>query len=282
MKKLPGARLQVGQRKFSGIDFLQDRFLREVILVRDAGAALEHAPGFSAFDGEENHLPGNGVEPHFPFYLGFDVDAEVRDVGAMVFIEDAAVDDVVLRDEDEHIIEENQFACFVLGDRFDVLAETSFGQSPVRDGEVVIFAGGEFRSPPIAIEGRIAFEVERFLDGLAFARVEDELGHAARVADHLGLVGGHVVGNAVLGLAGGVALEEGGAAIFEAIEDRFVEFGGVGHRDLRDEGRAVAAVNASATLFFSMSLPCDATPNWFMSYPPSMVEESEFWPPVLE
>ena len=87
----------------------------------------------------------------------------------------------------------------------------------------------------------IALEIEGFLRGLAVARIEDELRHAARVAHHLGLVGGHVVGDAVFGLAGGVALEESGAAIFQAVEHGLVEFGGVRHRDLRDKRRAVAA-----------------------------------------
>ena len=51
---------------------------------------------------------------------------------------------------------------------------------------------------------------------------------------------GHVVGDAVLGLAGGEGLDEERAAILQAVEDGAVELGGVGHGDLRDEGRAVA------------------------------------------
>ena len=93
---------------------------------------------------------------------------------------------------------------------------------------------------PVEIHRRIALEVERFLVGFAEARIEDELRHAARVADALGLVERHVVGDAVLGLAGGEGLEEHGAAIFEAVENGAVELRRVGHGDLRDERRTVA------------------------------------------
>ena len=51
-------------------------------------------------------------------------------------------------------------------------------------------------------------EIEGLLRGFAAAGVEDELGHAAAIADELGLVGAHVVAHAVLGLAGRVAADE--------------------------------------------------------------------------
>ena len=50
---------------------------------------------------------------------------------------------------------------------------------------------------------------------------------------------GHVVGHAVLWLAGGEALQEHGAAIFQAVENRAVKLGRVGHGDLRHKGRSV-------------------------------------------
>ena len=50
----------------------------------------------------------------------------------------------------------------------------------------------------------------------------------------------HVVGDAVLRLAGGEGLNEHRAAILQAVENGAVELGGVGHGDLRDEGRTVA------------------------------------------
>ncbi len=93
---------------------------------------------------------------------------------------------------------------------------------------------------PVEIHARVALDVERFLIGFAEARVEDELRNAARVAHALRLEERHVVGDAVLGLAGGEALQEHGAAIFQTIQNRAVELRRVGHRDLRDEGRSVA------------------------------------------
>ena len=46
------AGFRVGERNFALVEFRQQRFLRGVILVRHAGFALEHAPGFSPFDGK--------------------------------------------------------------------------------------------------------------------------------------------------------------------------------------------------------------------------------------
>ena len=47
-------------------------------------------------------------------------------------------------------------------------------------------------------------------------------------------------------------------------------------------GEPWPTVKASATDFFSVSLPCVAAPIWFMSKPPVSTDESEFWPPVFE
>jgi len=47
-------------------------------------------------------------------------------------------------------------------------------------------------------------------------------------------------------------------------------------------GEPWPARKVSATVFFSVFLPCVAEPNEFMSLPPSIGVESEFWPPVLE
>ena len=47
-------------------------------------------------------------------------------------------------------------------------------------------------------------------------------------------------------------------------------------------GDPCPARKVSATVFFSVFLPCVAAPKTFMSLPPSMGVESEFWPPVLE
>ena len=69
--------------------------------------------------------------------------------------------------------------------------------------------------------------------------MEGELGHASGVAGTLGLDDRHVVTDAVLGLAGGVALEECRATIDQCIEQSLVEFGGVGDRYLGDQRRAI-------------------------------------------
>ena len=179
----------------------------------------------------------------------------------MVPVEHAPVNDVVLRDEHQHVVEMNQFPRFLFLDGLDVLAETALGERPVRHGEIVFLAGGcVFRAPPVAVRRGIALEVERLLRGLAVARVEHELRHAARVADELGLVGAHVVGHAVLGLAGGVGLEKRRAAIFEAVEHRLVQLGGVGHRNLRHKRRAVPAGErlGDVLLFNQLALRRDA------------------------
>jgi hypothetical protein len=85
-------------------------FLGQVILVHHAGFALQHAPGFAALDGEEHHLPAQGEVFHFAADLGLDVAAEVGHVAAVVGIEHAAVNHVVLRDEDQHVVKMNHFA----------------------------------------------------------------------------------------------------------------------------------------------------------------------------
>ncbi len=122
-----------------------------------------------------------------------------------------------------------------------VVAEAGFGGAPVGHGVAAGFAGDLVLGlVPVEVVAGVAVDVEGFLVGFADARVEDELGHAAGVADALGLVKRHVVGDAVLGLAGGEALAEGGAAVLEAVEDGAVELGCVGHGDLGDERRAVA------------------------------------------
>ena len=138
--------------------------------------------------------------------------------------------------EEQHVVEVDQLGGLFLGDALDVLAEAALGDGPVRHGVIVFLAVARvFRAPPVAVGARVALEVEGLLRGLAAARVEDELRHAAGVADHLGLVGAHVVAHAVLRLAGRVALVERGAAILEAVEHGLVELGRVGDGNLRDE-----------------------------------------------
>ena len=108
------------------------------------------------------------------------------------------------------------------------------------DGVALGFARGlRLGLVPIQIDRRVALDVEGFLVGLALARIEDELRRAARVAHALRLEERHVVGHAVLRLAGGEGLQEHGAAILQAVENGSVELGRVGHGDLRDKRRSV-------------------------------------------
>src|ERR1043165_943725 len=102
-----------------------------------------------------------------------------------------------------------------------MLTEAAFGNGPMSDRVIVLFTvAGVLGAPPVAFRRRVALQVKRLLRGLAFAGVEYELWHAATVPDKLGLVCGHIVANAMFGLAGGVALEEGGAAIIDPVEHR--------------------------------------------------------------
>ncbi len=160
----------------------------------------------------------------------------------MILVEHAPVDDVLLRDADEHVVEVDELAGLLLLDRLHVLAEAGLGERPVGDSELILVAGGLILGlPPVPVRIRVALEVEALLGGFARARIVDPFRHAAAVAGELGLVGGHVVADAVLGLAGGVALDEAGAAIIDGVQHGLVELGGVGHRSLDNEGRTVAA-----------------------------------------
>src|SRR5687768_533152 len=101
------------------------------------------------------------------------------------------------------------------------------------DSKVILFASGfELSAPPIALWGWISLELKSLLNGFAFARIKDKFRHAAAVPNILRLVGRHIVANAVFRLAGGVTLEETGAAIFQSIEDSFVKLGSIGHGNL--------------------------------------------------
>ena len=132
------------------------------------------------------------------------------------------------------------FVGVFLLDLFQVIAEARFGGAPVGDRVAVgLVRVLELRLVPVLFERRIALEVERFVIGFAEPRVEDEFRSAARVANALRLIERHVVGNAVLRLAGGEALQERRAAVFQAVENGPVEFRRVGNGDLRDERRSV-------------------------------------------
>ena len=184
----------------------------------------------------------------------------------------------------QHIFQEDQLFGLFLLDFLQVIAEARFRGAPVRDGVAVGFVVAlNFVSyQSFSIEG-LPFRSSASGVGFAEPRVEDEFGRAARIANALRLVERHVVGHAVFGLAGGEALEERRAAIFQAVEDGAVEFRRIGDRDLRDERRSVAGEERLGHgLSSRRSFPAWRSPNTFMSFPPSMGVESEFCPPVLE
>ena len=87
----------------------------------------------------------------------------------------------------------------------------------------------------------------------------------------------------MLRLAGGEALEERRAAVFDAVENRPIQLRRVGDGNLRDERRAVAGEEGLGDgLLLDVLALRGASPNMFMSLPPSIGVESEFCPPVLE
>ena len=59
-------------------------------------------------------------------------------------------------------------------------------------------------------------------------------------------------------------------------------FGALAMETCATKGEPWPARNVSATVFFSTHLPWLAAPKAFMSPPPSIGVESEFWPPVFE
>ena len=70
--QFPSFALRLRQRQLAGVEFLQQRFLGEIILVHDTRLALQHAPGLAAFDGEQHHLPRHRVIFNFATELGLD------------------------------------------------------------------------------------------------------------------------------------------------------------------------------------------------------------------
>ena len=230
VEEFPAAFEEVVAGEFAFVAFFHEDFLGEVIGVHDAGAALEHAPRFAALDVEEHHLPAHGVVFHFAIHFGLEVHAPVGDVGAVGFIKHAAIDDILLCDGHEHVVHMNELAGLCLGDFLEVQTEARLGEGPMGDGVVVFVAGGgEFGFPPVTFDGGIALDFEAFLQGLAGAGVVNKFRHPAAIANHPGLICAHIIRHAVLGLAGGIALIKRGAAIFEAVEHRLVNFRGVGH-----------------------------------------------------
>src|SRR4029450_9710415 len=102
-----------------------------------------------------------------------------------------------------------------------MIPEPCFGCAPVRHRESIRLGGAlELRLVPVAVYRRVALEIEGLLIRLPQPRIEDKFRRSSRIADSLGLGERHVVGHAVLGLAGGEALQENGPAVLTSIQDR--------------------------------------------------------------
>ena len=83
----------------------------------------------------------------------------------------------------------NELGSTALGYGFEVLTEARLGDRPVSDGVLVFFAGRLVLGfPPVALDGRIALELETFLHQLTGTRVVNEFWHASAVAYEFRLV----------------------------------------------------------------------------------------------
>src|SRR5712692_11971256 len=80
----------------------------------------------------------------------------------------------------------------------EVLGEAAFGLSEVAEVDLLAGLGIDV---PILFNIRIADQAEALLKALAFARIVNENREAARIGSQLGLMLGHVIGDAVLRLA---------------------------------------------------------------------------------
>src|SRR5277367_1929196 len=102
----------------------------------------------------------------FPVALVADGAAEIRDKTAVLGIEYAPVDHVVLRDEEQDLLHGRELCGIRFAHLLHVLSEASLGERPVGDRETVLLARArELRSPPVAIEAWVSLEVKRLLGG---------------------------------------------------------------------------------------------------------------------
>jgi len=110
----------------------------------------------TAFHAEENELPRQRPVLHFTIRsLDLDVDAEVRNVASVFRMQIAAVDNVLLRDSNQHIFERNELGCVILLDLFQMVAEASFSCAPVRHRVAVRFVRRlEFCFVPVFFRAR--------------------------------------------------------------------------------------------------------------------------------
>ena len=125
---------ELRQRDLSCLHVCKKRPLRFVFPVFDAGLALQHAPGLAPLHAEQHQLARDGAVLDVAVRsLHPDVHAEIRNVRAVLRIEVAAIDDILLGDADEHVLERNQPRRVVLLDLLQVIAEARFRRAPVSD-----------------------------------------------------------------------------------------------------------------------------------------------------
>jgi hypothetical protein len=86
------------QREFAGVDIGEDGALGGVLLVDDAGLGLQETPGFAAFYAEHDQLTAEGAVLDLTVFFPGDVHAEVGDEGAVLGVEVATIDNVLLSD----------------------------------------------------------------------------------------------------------------------------------------------------------------------------------------
>ena len=158
--------------------------MRDVIFINHPCFTLQHPPSFTAFDAKEHHLTGDGIELHFPRFFRLNITAKVFNEAPVLFIKDAAMNNIILGDKKELFIQQHQTGRLGFLDRLDMLTEAPFGDRPMRDPKNIVLPGARiFGVPPVAIDTRVALEVEGFLRGFAAPGIEDKLRHAARIAD---------------------------------------------------------------------------------------------------
>src|SRR4029077_4693211 len=98
-------------------------------------------------------------------------------------------------------------------------------ESPFAAGEVdeIDLLPGLRVCPPIFIDGRIALQRKPLANRVAHAGIVDSQPKPSRIDPQPGLIGRHVVGYAVLRLAGCIAADDRWAVELERIDHRAIE-----------------------------------------------------------
>ena len=72
-------------------------------------------------------------------------------------------------------------------------------------------------------------------------RIKNKFRYTPAVSDGNRLILGSVIRDTVFGLTGGKNLKEGRPAVAQPVQNRLVQIGRIGDRNLGDKGRSVAA-----------------------------------------